>query len=146
MGLFDKVFTKTEAGTLNGPEAFAGIALCAVAADGVVTEDEAISLSVTLMNRKLYQGYSDKDMRAVFGKLIDIVRRDGVNTLMERSAKALPADLKPTAFAVTTDLLLADGVMADSEKAFLERLQKSLGLADETALKIAEVISLKNKG
>jgi hypothetical protein len=146
MGLFDKVFNKTTTENLTGPEAFAGIALCAVAADGVITEEEAVSLSVNLMNRKLYNGYSDREMRAVFSKLVTIVNNEGLNSLMEKSAKALPQDLRQTAFAVTTDLLLADGIMADSEKKFLERLQKSLELTDEIALKIAEVISIKNKG
>ena len=146
MGLFDKVFNKGTTENLTGPEAFAGIALCAVAADGVITEEEAISLSVNLMNRKLYHGYTDREMRTIFNKLVTIINHEGVNTLMEKSAQALPEDLRQTAFAVTTDLLLADGIMADSEKKFLERLQKSLQLTDETALKIAEVISIKNKG
>jgi hypothetical protein len=146
MGLFDKVFSKNTTDELNAPEAFAGIALCAVAADGVITEEEAISLSVNLMNRKLYNGYSDREMRTVFNKLITIINSEGVNNLMEKSAKALPEDLRQTAFAVTTDLLLADGVMANSEKKFLEQLQKNLQLTDEVALKIAEVISIKNKG
>jgi hypothetical protein len=146
MGLFDKVFNKNTTEDLTAPEAFAGIALCAVAADGVITEEEAVSLSVNLMNRRLYSGYSDREMRAVFNKLVTIVNSEGINSLMEKSAKALPQDLRQTAFAVTTDLLLADGIMADSEKKFLERLQKSLQLTDEIALRIAEVISIKNKG
>lgn len=145
MGIFDKVFGKKDE-KLNEAEGFAGIALCAVAADGRITEEEAISLGMNLMNRKLYQGYSDKEMRAVFNKLVSIVNDEGVNALIDKSAAVISQELKPTAFAVTTELLLADGIMEEKEKKFLERVQKALGLPDETAMKIAEVIAIKNKG
>lgn len=146
MGLFDKVFGKAEDEKMDKAEGFAGLALCAIAADGVITEEEVLALSTNMMNRKLYQGYSDKQMRAIFNKLSNIAKSQGVEVLIQKSAAAIPDDLKPTVFAVATDLLLADGIMAESEKKFLEKVQKALGISDETALKIAEVISIKNKG
>ena len=146
MGIFDKVLGKSEDKPLNASEGFAGIALCAVAADGVITEEEAFSLGVNMMTKKLYSGMSDRDLNEIFRKLVKIVQKEGLPTLIQKSAEAVPAELKPTAFAVATDLLLADGVFEDSEKIFLESLQKALGISDQEALKIADVISIKNKG
>jgi len=146
MGIFDKVLGKSEDKPLNASEGFAGIALCAVAADGVITEEEAFSLGANMMTKKLYSEMSERDLNEIFRKLIKIVQKDGLPTLIQKSAEAVPAELKPTAFAVATDLLLADGVFEESERKFLESLQKALGISDTDALKIADVIAIKNKG
>ena len=54
--------------------------------------------------------------------------------------------MRDTAFAVAADLVLADGVVAETEKKFLEDLQKAMGVADDVALKVTEVLVIKNRG
>lgn len=145
MGLFDKVLGS---GTdkLNEAEGFAGIALCAIAADGMITEEEAMGLGTTLQRMKLYSGMSPRQVNGIFEKLVKVVKGKGVNDLMTMSAVAVPGDLKATAFTVAADLLMADGHVDPAEKKFLETIQKSLGVADDLAVKIVEVIAIKNKG
>ncbi|MBI4393183.1 MAG: tellurite resistance TerB family protein [Euryarchaeota archaeon] len=145
MGLFDKVIGTTNE-KLNDKEGFAGIALCAVAADGVITEEEALGLGTTMNRMKLFRGLNQRQMNDIFGKLVRVVKSQGVDNLMKHSAEAVPADLKPTAFAVAADLLFADGEVAPAEQKFLEKIQYSLGVPDDLALKVVEVIALKNKG
>jgi tellurite resistance protein len=146
MGLFDKVLGSSTTDKLTEPEGMAGIALAAVAADGVITEEEAAGLGTTLSRMNLYSGMSNRDVNRIFEKLIGVVRKQGVDALLALSSQAITPGLKPTAFAIATDLLMADGHVAPEEKAFLERIQKSLSVDDPTALKIVEVISIKNKG
>ena len=146
MGLFDKVLGSGETTKLTEAEGMAGIALCAVAADGVITEEEAAGLGTSLSRMNLYGGMSNRDVNKIFEKLIQVVRRQGVDQLMMLSSNAITPNLKPTAFAIATDLLMADGNVAPEEKAFLERIQKSLQVDDPLAVKIVEVIAIKNRG
>ena len=145
MGLFDKVLGGTT-DKLNEAEGFAGIALCAIAADGVITEEEAAGLATTLGRMKLYGGMSNRDINKMFEKLIRTARSDGLGKVMDLASAAISPPLKQTAFAMAADLIMADGEVAAQEKTFLERIQKSLGVMDADALKIVEVIAIKNRG
>lgn len=145
MGLFDKVLGSTT-DKLTEAEGMAGIALAAIASDGMITEEEAAGLGTTLARMKLYAGMSNRDVNKVFEKLIKVARSEGVDRLLDLSSSAIRPELKQTAFAVATDLLMADGHVAPEEKKFLEKIQHGLGVNDETALKIVEVIAIKNRG
>jgi hypothetical protein len=148
MGLFDKVKGVKEAETakLTKEESFASITLAAVAADGVITEEEAQGLIVTLIRMKLYAGYNGNQMGTMLNKLIGIIRKQGIDALVNMAKETLPQDLKETAFAVATDLALADGEMANQEKDLLTKLQLGLGIPEDKAVNIIEVMLIKNKG
>lgn len=145
MGLFDKVLGGST-DKLNEAEGMAGIALAAIASDGMITEEEAAGLGTSLSRMKLYGGMSNRDVNKVFEKLIKVARGEGVDKLLDMSATAVRPELKQTAFALAADLLMADGHVAPEEKRFLEKIQKNLGVNDDVALKIVEVIAIKNKG
>lgn len=146
MGLFDKVLGSGTTDTLSEAEGMAGIALAAIASDGVITEEEAAGLGTSLARMKLYSGKSNRDINKHFEKLIKIARAEGVDKLLDLSAAATRADLKQTAFALAADLLMSDGHVAPEEKSFLEKIQKRLDVADDVALRIVEVIAIKNRG
>lgn len=144
MGLFDKILGKEE--KFTELEGFAGIALSAIASDGVITEEEVIGLISTLSRMKLYKYKNQKEIEDMMRKVLDAYRKNGNDALMQQSANTIPKELKETAFAVAVDLLLADGIIEESEKKYLEELQKKLEISDDKALKIVEVIQIKNKG
>ncbi len=148
MGLFDKVFAadnKTD-DTFSPAEAFAAITLAAIASDGYLSDEEAQGISFTLSRMKLFRSYSDDVMRRMFDKLLNFLKRQGFNALFDAAKTSLPYDLRPTAFAVATDLILADGVVTQEEQDFLNKLVVDLEISQETALQIVEVILIKNKG
>ena len=145
MGLFDKVIG-TGSDKLNEAEGFAGVAFCAVAADGILEQEEQMTLVTTLSRMKLYSGMNNRQVSNVFEKIVKVARGEGIDVLLQRSAEAVPANLKVTAFAVAADLVMADGHIAGEEKKFLEKIQKNLGVDDATALKIVAVIEIKNRG
>jgi tellurite resistance protein len=146
MGLFDKVFGGNQPPKMTPPEAFVGVVMSAVAADGVITQEEALSV-ITILNRmKLYKGMNEKELKSMLDRTVNTLKSQGPSPLIAAAKETLPADLRDTAFAVAADLVLADGVVENTEKKFLEDLQKAMGVPDEVALKITEVMVIKNRG
>jgi hypothetical protein len=54
--------------------------------------------------------------------------------------------LHETAFAVVSDLVLADGEVTQEEEDLLGDLYRALDLSEEVASKIVDVMLIKNKG
>lgn len=145
MGLFDRLLKPADE-KLNDRDAFAGIALTAVSADGVLAEEEALLLTTTFSRMKLFRDVRESQLRQGLERLAAYGKEHGNDALIDECARTVPAELRPTAFAVAADLLLADGVVTDGERRYLERLQKALGVGDDLALKIVDVLAVKNKG
>ncbi len=146
MGLFDKFSSKDGNVKLSKEEAFSAVSLVSVAADGVITEEEARGLFVQLYRMKMFSGYNDNQMSSMFNKLINIIKKKGMDSLVVMAKESLPEDMKATAFAVATDLALADGEIAEEEKKLLTKIQQSLGIPEGEAVKIIEVMLIKNRG
>ena len=136
MGLFDNLFgdKTTSNRELSKQEAFAGILLAASACDGHISNEEVQSLFTITERMKLFENVAPPKWNAMM---------DG---LVTRCAKALPDGLTDCAFANACDMVLADGVVEDEEKEFLDHAQKALGIDGDTALTIVEVMITKNKG
>jgi hypothetical protein len=64
---------------------------------------------------------------------------------LDACGTAIPPDLRATVFAVAADLVLADARIDGREKAFVDHLQAALKVDDATALKIVEVLIIKNR-
>jgi tellurite resistance protein len=83
------------------------------------------------------------------GKLIDDMRslaeQSDAGAVMDRATKAIPARLRPSAFALVADLLLADGKLDARERKFLQRLGSELKLDRESVRQVIEVVLLKNR-
>ena len=146
MGLFDNLFGESSSKALGKPEAFAGILLAASACDGHIADEEVQSLFTITQRMKLYEGMTPNKWNSMMDVLLKILKRDGVDKLVDQCAEVLPEDLRDCAFANVCDIVLADGVVEDEEKEFLDRLIKVLELDGDTALTIAEVMKIKNKG
>ncbi|MGL5082221.1 MAG: tellurite resistance TerB family protein [Microcoleaceae cyanobacterium] len=131
---------------LTPAEAFAAIALTAVAADGVITNSESQILRTTFTRMQLFQGYSAESKNEMLDRLLSQIKLEGYETLMKTAITKLPQDLRETAFAVATDITLSDGELADEEESLLDALYNSLGLSEEVANKIIDVMLIKNKG
>jgi tellurite resistance protein len=148
MGLLDKVFNaqSTDGEKFNAAESFAAIALAAVASDGYLSDEEAQSIPFILSRMKLFQAYSDDMMRRLFDKLLGKLKRDGVAALFLAAKDSLPENLRETAFAIATDLILADGIVTTEEKEFLDELYQALDIPEEVATKVIDVMLIKNQG
>lgn len=147
MGLFDSAFD--DMGSEQGfsrAEAFAGILLSAVACDGHISDEEAQGLYTIASRMKLFESIGNNNFNRMMDRLLGILKRQGHEDLLERSAKDLPEELHETAFAAACDLVLADQGIEDEEKEYLSVLQRHLGLDRDQALKIFKVMVIKNRG
>lgn len=147
MGLFDNVFdSKSSVSELTRVEAFAGILLAASACDGHIAHEELRSLFTITQRMKLYDGVSEQKWQTMIDSLSKILKHDGVDGLIDKCAGALPEELRDCVFANACDIILADRIVENEEKEFLDRLQNKLSIDGDTALTIVEVLIIKNKG
>jgi hypothetical protein len=131
---------------LSPAEAFAAVTLSAIAVDGYLADEEIEGLINALTRMHLFKSYSGEVMRRMLHRLFGILRRDGFKALVNSAKSSLPNELQEPAFAVATDLILADGIVTDQEQEFLDELHFDLGISKETAMKITEVMMIKNRG
>ncbi|MCC5597906.1 tellurite resistance TerB family protein [Nostoc favosum] len=148
MSLLDAVLgTESQTQTaLNPAEAFAVIVLAATASDGYLSVEQANSITFVLSRMKLFKSYPHEMMNKLFEKILGILEGDGFNTLFNAAKDSLSQDLREAAFAVATDLVLAEGIVAEEEKNFLNDLYQALDVSSEIAIQIVQVILIKNRG
>jgi tellurite resistance protein len=81
-------------------------------------------------------------------RLIDTVRtrmlERGKDTVLHEAARALPARLRPSAFAVAVDLMLADVKLEAAEKRFAKHLAVELGIEPALADHLLRAMVIKN--
>ena len=92
-------------------EAFAAVALAAVACDGELTSLEARSLRQQLEFREPYCHLSDQAMGALLDRLLRLLREQGWQALVNQAAPLLPPQATETALAVAAALTQADSVL-----------------------------------
>ena len=148
MGLFDKISYARQNSqiTLGLAEAFAAIILIAVASDGYVADSEVQAIVTDLSRMQLFRSYSGDVMRKIFDHLLNLLQRKGADALLRVAIEVLPHELQETVFAVTTDIILSDGDITEEEEKFLEQLYGALEISEETAIKIIDVMLIKNRG
>ena len=147
MGLLDSLFGGMEAsGKLTPQEAFAGILMGASGCDGHIADDEIQSLATCLLRMKLYQRSTEKQFGQILNKVHGILKKKGVEVLVQGCCDSLPSELRNAAFTNAVDIVLADGVVEPDEKAFIEMLAGRLKIDGPTAKTIAEIMVIKNRG
>jgi hypothetical protein len=150
MSFLDKVFKKGDAAgadvKLKPDEAFAAIAVVAMAADGYATDEELRTLSTDLYRMQLFKDYSDEAIGHMLDKLLNVVQRQGADVLFAAAKISLPEELRDTAYAIATDMVLTDGTLATEEQAFLDQLRDELAIDPAKAEMLVEAMSIKNRG
>ncbi|MGB3299015.1 MAG: tellurite resistance TerB family protein [Phormidesmis sp.] len=146
MGIF-KVFgaSSDTRVALNAAEAFASICLVAIASDGYLSETEAIEMKTRLSRMKLFED-SLNELDRMRDYLVDNLKKYGPNELIKSAQVSLPPQLGSTAFAIAVDLVFSDGTVSSEERAFIDDLRRILAIPDNLALKIVEVMTIKNQG
>jgi len=148
MGVFSRVFkTESEVKTaMNPAEAFAAICLVAIASDGYLSESEETEMNLRLGRMRLFQDATKDSLARTKAYLLEGLKKHGPNELIKSARASLPPSLAPTAFTVAVDLVFADGTVAREEQAFIDDLRQMLQIPDDLALKIVEVMTIKNQG
>jgi hypothetical protein len=130
---------------LSVPEAFAAILVAAISADGSFGVEEANRLNNVLSTSRLFAPAVQAGDVDVVERALHLLTERGVRPVLDACGAAIPSDLRAAVFAVATDLVLADGRVGEGEKAFVDQLRAALNVDEPTALKVAEVMIVKNR-
>ncbi len=131
--------------SLEPVEAFLIIILSAAKADGFLEEYEQNMIVNILSRMTIFEQYSG-NMEQLFDKGLTIINQKGSEQALKIAISMLPTNLHDTAFAVAADLIMSDGHVTDTEQNTLARLAEALSVPKMKALKIIEVMAIKNKG
>lgn len=130
---------------LTEQEALVAVALCAAYADGSMGAEEDEHLTERLGGIRALRGLDERSLRAAMMKANAIAQKGGDGALLGAAAAALRPDMRATAFCLGTDLVLADAEVAEEERAFVERLRRTLGIEPALAQRIIDVILIRNR-
>ena len=130
---------------MTSAEAFAAVALAAVACDGTLGRDEAHALRRQLENRSLYTSCSEAAMGELFDRLLTLLRENGVAGLIDSAVPALNQSQQESALAVAAHLVHADRKVTREESEFLQRLTEQLNLPSGEAQMIIHSIEALNR-
>lgn len=131
---------------MSPAEAFAAITLISIGIDGYVSNEEVTSLLSSLNRMHTFRSYSLDVLKRMFDRLLSMSQKIGNNQLLQIAVASLPHELHETAFAIATDLILADGEVTSDEENLLGTLYKALNISEAVANKIIDVMLIKNKG
>jgi hypothetical protein len=132
--------------SMGSAEALASIAMVAIAADGYMAEQEGQDMTMLLSRMSLFSSYSSDALNYLFDLLLDRLKQEGPGILVSEAKAALSQELRETAFAIATDLVLSDRTVTPQEQAFLEDLYRILDIPSTTAQQIVQVMTIKNRG
>ncbi|PZV03263.1 MAG: Tellurite resistance protein TerB [Leptolyngbya sp.] len=126
-------------------EALASIALVAIAADGYLADQEGQDMTMLLSRMALFSSYSKEAVHHLFDMLLTRLKTEGPGVMVAQSKAVLPQELRETAFAIATDLVLSDRTVTPQEQAFLEDLYRILEIPSPLAQQIVQVMTIKNR-
>ncbi len=126
-------------------EAFAAIALVAVACDGVLDQQESKALRSQLECRSPYRDLSERSMAELFDGLLARLRDSGWSTLLSEAVPALTPDQQATALAMAAQLVYANQVVDPAQQEFLDAMAFQVDLPKERTGQILEVIDVLNR-
>lgn len=127
----------------NEQEAWIAIMHACIAVDDDVSDEELDTLAQTLANKQLFKGH---DVMAYSRTVFYAHTQVGSKVLIDNSVEKIAPANRPTLFAQTIQLVLADCVVTDKEKELILYLHSALDLDSEQADKIVDVILILNKG
>ena len=130
---------------MNSAEAFAAVALAAVACDGSLGRDEAHALRRQLEYRSLYRNRSEAAMGDLFDTLLKDLREQGVMGLVDAALPQLNSAQRQSALAVASHLIHADRTVSSEEASFLDSLAARVALPNGEATSIVAAIEALNR-
>jgi len=130
---------------MNAAEAFAAIALVAVACDGVVGPLEARLLRAQLDGRQPFRERSEESMGRLFEELLNQLHAEGWRALISRAIPALSLDQQETALAMAAHLVHGDQSLSAEETGLLREMASLMSLPPQRSDQILDVIAVLHR-
>jgi tellurite resistance protein len=129
---------------LEVDEALIALFIGAMDANGHVAREELARAHHLIWSTRRFRRKSGETVGRLIDRMKRLLEEQDAPTVIDRAAKAVPPRLRQPAFAVATDLLLADGKIDGRERRFLQRLATAFRIPAGTATQIVEIMLLKN--
>jgi len=130
--------------TLGLDEALIALFIGAMHANDQASREELARAHHLIWSARRFRRKSGETVGRIIAAMKRRVEEEDAAALMSASAAAVPARLRPSAFALVADLLLADGRIEPRERRFLQRLAADLRLRPEEATRMMDVMRIKN--
>ncbi len=155
MGLFSNLRkapdqnTGQSAGQVNAQEetarAVLAIPLMVAASDGEITTPETMQISNMCSFSPVFLAIGGKRTSDLGVEIVEEIKARGMNDVFQRAAAALSPKLRETAMCFAIRTALADGVLEDNEKKMLVTMGESMGIPQETFMKIFDVMAMMQR-
>ena len=130
--------------SLTLDEAFMALLIGAMDANRHVSREELARAHHLIWFMKRYRRKSGDHVNRLVDRARTIIEEQGALPVVAAAARMIPVRLRPAAFALSADLVLADGKMEPAERRFLSRLAGNLALDPKTAAGLLDAILVKN--
>ena len=131
--------------SLTLDEAFIALFIGAMDANGHVAREELARAHHLIWSTRRFRRKSGEAVGRLIDRMKRLLEEKDATAVMEIAAKAIPGRLRPSAFAIVVDLLLADGRIDAQERRFLQRLALDLRIGSRKATETIDVLLVKNQ-
>jgi len=146
------VATRRQAGAHAEPavrldldQALIALVVGAMNANDHVAGDEAARAHHLIWSTRRFRRKSGDTVGRLIEDMRALIEARGPVAVMDAAVAALPVRLRPAAFALLTDLLLADGTIDSRERRFLRTIGSKMGIEPERLQQVVDVVLLKNQ-
>jgi uncharacterized tellurite resistance protein B-like protein len=126
----------------NPQRAIMTVVIAAIKADGSVSDEEVGRLRSMCARSPIFASNSKQKDDALFVFAPNVTDQLGPGAI-QKAAEALKPELRETAFACATEMVLADGMVAESEEAFMSRLAGILGINEDLGRAVIAVTMIR---
>jgi hypothetical protein len=125
-------------------EALFALFIGAMDANGHVAREELARAHHLIWSTRRFRRKSGESVGRRINRMRRLLEEQEPAPVMERAARAIPAGLRPSAYAIVADLLLADGKIDVRERRFLQRLAVNLRIPTRMATDVVDAMLVKN--
>lgn len=143
MGLFDGIKSKTTP-QFNVQKAIMTIVVGAVSVDGNASDEEIGYVRSMCARSPIFATNTKAEDEALIDFAYNVIQQLG-NDAIGMAAQALDHELRETAFAFATEIVLADGMVGKDEEAFITGLADILNIDGDLARNIINVTLIRGR-
>lgn len=136
--------TRQNARPLTLDQAVIAVLIAAMDANQHISAEEAARAHHIIWSMRRFRRRKGEAVDRLIETVRDRIREHGMATVLQQATRTIPARLRPSAFAVAIDLMLADATLERAERRFATRLATALKVRGELADDILRVILIKN--
>jgi tellurite resistance protein len=136
--------TRSTVPRLTVDEAFIALLIGAMDANRHVSREELARAHHIIWSMRRYRRASGERVGRLIDAMRTLIEERGALPTIDAAARVIPARLRPAAFALSADLVLADGKMEPAERRFLDRLGSDLELPRQAIAGILDAMLVKN--